>query len=42
LGADCNYFILGLSDRLKAVEGWLSENQDHQTIIERLKTTKAA
>ncbi|WP_009633986.1 V4R domain-containing protein [Synechocystis sp. PCC 7509] len=42
LGADCNYFILGLSDRLKAVEGWLSENQDHQTIVERLKTSKAA
>jgi hypothetical protein len=36
MGADCNHFILGLSDRLKPVEAWLAEGQDYATIMNRL------
>ena len=36
MGAECNHFILGLSKRLKPVEAWLEEQQDHTTIMERL------
>ena len=42
LGADCNYFILGLAERLKPVEGALAEQQNHQAIIERLKASTVA
>ena len=35
-GADCNYFVVGLLERLKPIEAWLEEEQDHATIIERL------
>lgn len=42
MGADCNYFILGLSERLKAVDTLLAEGQDHQAIIERLARSPAA
>lgn len=36
MGADCNYFVIGTPDRLKPVEGWLEENRDHKTIMNRL------
>ncbi|MGB8701408.1 MAG: V4R domain-containing protein [Thermosynechococcaceae cyanobacterium] len=36
LGADCNYFVLGLSERVKRAEAWLQEKHDHATIMERL------
>jgi hypothetical protein len=36
MGADCNNFILGLSERLKPVQSWLEEGQDHTAIMERL------
>lgn len=36
LGSDCNYFILGLLQRLKPVEAWLEEEQDHETVMKRL------
>lgn len=40
LGADCNRFILGLPNRLEPVEGWVTEGLDHETIMQRLSTTK--
>lgn len=36
MGDECNHFVLGLSERLKPVEAWLEEGQDHATIMERL------
>jgi uncharacterized protein len=36
MGAEFNYFILGLPERLEAVEAWREEGQDHRTIVERL------
>jgi hypothetical protein len=36
LGAEYNYFILGLSKRLKPAEAWVEEQQDHETIMKRL------
>jgi predicted hydrocarbon binding protein len=36
MGADCNNFILGLPERLKPIESWLEEGQDHTSIMERL------
>ncbi|BAU65751.1 4-vinyl reductase 4VR [Stanieria sp. NIES-3757] len=36
LGAECNHFILGLAKRLKPVEAWIEEQQDHSTILTRL------
>ena len=36
MGAESNRFIVGILDRLKPVEGWLEENQDHETIMQRL------
>ncbi|MBV8885495.1 MAG: 4-vinyl reductase [Chroococcidiopsidaceae cyanobacterium CP_BM_RX_35] len=38
LGANCNRFILGLLQRLKPVEAWLEEGQEHETIMDRLTT----
>lgn len=38
LGADCNRFILGLPERLKPVKAWLEEEQDHETILNRLRS----
>lgn len=35
-GAECNHFVLGLSNRLQPVETWLKEKLDHNTIMERL------
>jgi len=40
LGADCNRFILGLPERLNPVEAWLEEEQDHETILDRLCSSK--
>jgi hypothetical protein len=42
LGAECNYFLLGLAERLKAAEAWLEEQQDHATIMERLCPSKTS
>ncbi|MBE9144569.1 V4R domain-containing protein [Planktothrix mougeotii] len=39
MGADCNYFILGLSNRLQAVEAWVDEGKDHETILKQLCET---
>lgn len=36
MGAECNHFLLGLSERLRAAEAWVEEQQDHDTIMERL------
>jgi predicted hydrocarbon binding protein len=36
MGATTNQFILGLTDRVKVVEAWLQEKQDHETIMLRL------
>lgn len=36
LGGDNNTFVLGLGERLKAVEAWLEEGHDHATIMELL------
>jgi predicted hydrocarbon binding protein len=36
MGAECNYFVLGLAERVKPAEAWLEEGQDHDTIMERL------
>ncbi|MEM8830494.1 MAG: V4R domain-containing protein, partial [Cyanobacteria bacterium P01_G01_bin.19] len=36
MGAESNCFVVGTSDRLKPVEGWLEEKQDPTTIMERL------
>lgn len=38
LGADCNRFVLGLPERLKPVKAWLEEEQDHETILNRLRS----
>jgi uncharacterized protein len=40
MGAECNHFVLGLSDRIKPAEAWLAEGQDHPTIMERLCNNK--
>jgi uncharacterized protein len=36
MGAESNYFVLGLPERVKRAEAWLQEKQDHATIMERL------
>jgi len=36
MGAECNYFVVGLFERLKPVEAWLKEKQDHAAIMEQL------
>jgi hypothetical protein len=41
MGAECNHFVLGLSDRIKPAEAWLEEGQDHPTIMERLCASKS-
>lgn len=35
-GAEYNHFVLGLEERIKLAQGWLDEEQDHPTIMERL------
>lgn len=39
MGAECNYFVVGLFERLQPVENWLEEGQDHNTIIKSLTDT---
>jgi hypothetical protein len=37
MGADGNYFVLGLADRLQSVEAWsATEKLSHAAIMERL------
>ncbi|WP_017715004.1 V4R domain-containing protein [Kamptonema formosum] len=36
LGADCNRFVLGLPERLKPAEAWVTEGQEHQKIMAQL------
>lgn len=36
MGAECNRFILGLSDRLQPAEAMVEQGQDHETILTRL------
>jgi predicted hydrocarbon binding protein len=36
MGAECNYFVIGLEERVKLANAWLEEGQDHPTIMERL------
>jgi hypothetical protein len=42
LGAECNYFILGLFKRLKPAEAWIEEQQNHETILKRLCSNQVA
>jgi uncharacterized protein len=42
MGAATNHFVLGMADRLKPVEAWLQEGQDHTTIMDRLCGQQAA
>lgn len=37
-----NQFVLGMAERLKPVEAWLQEGQDHDTIMDRLCGQPAA
>lgn len=41
LGADYNYFVLGLSDRLKGTEEMVDDKQDHETILRQLCQQKS-
>ncbi|ACK69544.1 4-vinyl reductase 4VR [Gloeothece citriformis PCC 7424] len=36
MGAEGNYFVLGLEERLKSISAWLEEGHDHATIMELL------
>ncbi len=36
MGHECNYFVIGLEERVKLANAWLEEGQDHPTIMERL------
>jgi hypothetical protein len=36
MGAECNYFILGLAERLESVEAWREEGHDQNKIMELL------
>jgi predicted hydrocarbon binding protein len=36
LGADCNRFVIGLAERLKPAEAWVTEGQEHQNIMAQL------
>ncbi len=42
MGAESNQFVVGLLERLKPVESWLEENQDHDTIMKRLTNKENA
>lgn len=39
LGGNDNRFVLGLSERLAPATAWLEEEQDHETVMERLCTS---
>jgi predicted hydrocarbon binding protein len=36
MGAESNYFVIGLAERVKLANAWLEEGHDHPTIMERL------
>lgn len=36
LGDEFNLFVLGVSDRIKPVDAWVAQKQDHETIMSRL------
>ena len=36
MGEEINRFVIGTSDRLKPIEDWLEENQNHETIMKGL------
>ncbi len=36
LGADCNRFVLGLAERLKPAEAWVTEGLEHQSVMAQL------
>lgn len=36
MGEMQNQFVLGMTERLKAIDAWLQEGHDHDTIMERL------
>jgi hypothetical protein len=42
MGAVSNHFIIGLSERIKPAQAWLEEEQDHDTIMERLCRSQAS
>uniref|UniRef100_B8HN29 4-vinyl reductase 4VR n=1 Tax=Cyanothece sp. (strain PCC 7425 / ATCC 29141) TaxID=395961 RepID=B8HN29_CYAP4 len=42
LGADRNYFILGLRERVEPAAAWLEEGHDHATILDRLCSSTPA
>lgn len=42
LEADCNYFVVGLAERLKTVSAWLAEGHDHATVMELLCRNQTA
>ncbi|NJN75468.1 MAG: 4-vinyl reductase [Synechococcaceae cyanobacterium RL_1_2] len=37
MGAESNYFVIGLEKRVQKAEAWREEGQDHRTIMDRLK-----
>lgn len=41
MGAESNYFVLGLEERLKSISAWLEEGHDHATIMELLCRTQS-
>ncbi len=42
MGAKSNYFILGLSTRLKPAEAWIEAGQNHSTIMTSLCGSKTS
>ena len=36
MGANSNYFVIGLAERLESVEAWREESHDHNKIMELL------
>jgi uncharacterized protein len=41
MGSPCNYFVLGLSERVQRASAWLEEKHDHETIMTRLTQAPA-
>lgn len=42
LEAECNYFVVGLAERLKTVAVWMAEGHDHTTMMELLCRNQTA
>ncbi len=36
IGSDCNYFVIGIAERIKSTEAWLEEGHNHATIMDLL------